>query len=153
MKLVFVASPLSTQHLGERAKTGWLGIRRMCPNGATCLPQRLKCISNTDIRSLHYIFFFIYRFHAYSVIMEMDSYEPSPIEPRNNRANIVLKKRTFGGVPPGAGMREDVALLFEEIEETRNTIAQVQAIMEEVPEPKVQVGKYNNNENQGPSWS
>jgi hypothetical protein len=24
MKLVFVASPLSKQHLGERAKTGWL---------------------------------------------------------------------------------------------------------------------------------
>jgi hypothetical protein len=24
-KLVFVASPLSTQHLGKRAKTGWLG--------------------------------------------------------------------------------------------------------------------------------
>jgi hypothetical protein len=38
LKLVFVASPLSTQHLGERAKTGWLGIRIMCPSGATCLP-------------------------------------------------------------------------------------------------------------------
>ena len=29
---------LSAQHEGERAKTGWLGIRIMCPNGATCLP-------------------------------------------------------------------------------------------------------------------
>jgi hypothetical protein len=28
-KLVFVASPLSAQHQGERAKTGWLGIRIM----------------------------------------------------------------------------------------------------------------------------
>jgi hypothetical protein len=37
IKLVFVASPLSTQHLGEIAKTGWLGIRIMCPSGATCL--------------------------------------------------------------------------------------------------------------------
>jgi hypothetical protein len=37
MKLVFVASLLSTQHWGERAKTGWLGIRIMCPSGATCL--------------------------------------------------------------------------------------------------------------------
>jgi hypothetical protein len=26
-KLVFVASPLSTQHKGERAKTGWLEIK------------------------------------------------------------------------------------------------------------------------------
>jgi len=31
-KSVFVASPLRTQHEGERAKTGWLGIRIMCPS-------------------------------------------------------------------------------------------------------------------------
>ena len=37
IKLVFVASLLSTQHSGERAKTGWLGIRIMCQSGATCL--------------------------------------------------------------------------------------------------------------------
>jgi hypothetical protein len=30
MKLVFVASPLSTQHYGDRVKIGWLGIRIMC---------------------------------------------------------------------------------------------------------------------------
>ena len=41
IKLVFVASPLSTQHQGEIAKTGWLGIRIMCPSGATCLPADL----------------------------------------------------------------------------------------------------------------
>ena len=35
--LVCVAS-LCTQHSGERANTGWLGIRIMCPSGATCLP-------------------------------------------------------------------------------------------------------------------
>ena len=33
IKLVFVASPLSTQHYGERAKTGWLRIRIMCLSG------------------------------------------------------------------------------------------------------------------------
>jgi len=38
IKLVFVASPLSTQHYRERAKIGWLGIRIMCPNGVTFLP-------------------------------------------------------------------------------------------------------------------
>ena len=38
IKLVFVASWLSTQHWGERARTGWLEIRIMCPSGATCLP-------------------------------------------------------------------------------------------------------------------
>jgi hypothetical protein len=36
--LVFIASPLSMQHRGERATTGRLGIRIMCLSGATCLP-------------------------------------------------------------------------------------------------------------------
>jgi hypothetical protein len=36
--LVCVASTKSTQHYGERAKTGWLGIRIMCPSGVACLP-------------------------------------------------------------------------------------------------------------------
>ena len=36
--LVFVASTKSMQHYGERAKTGWLGIRIMCPSGVACLP-------------------------------------------------------------------------------------------------------------------
>ena len=38
LKLVFIASPLSMQHRGERATTGRLGIRIMCLSGATCLP-------------------------------------------------------------------------------------------------------------------
>jgi hypothetical protein len=37
IKFVFVASPLGTQHYGERAKIEWLQIRIMCPNEATCL--------------------------------------------------------------------------------------------------------------------
>jgi hypothetical protein len=37
IKLVLVASPLSTQHYVERAKTGWLGIGIMSPSEATCL--------------------------------------------------------------------------------------------------------------------
>ena len=37
VKLVFVASLLSTQYEGVRAKRAWLGIRILCPSGATCL--------------------------------------------------------------------------------------------------------------------
>ena len=37
VKLVFVASQLSMQDQGERAKTGWFGIRIMCRSGVTCL--------------------------------------------------------------------------------------------------------------------
>ena len=33
INLVFVASPLSMQHYGERVKTGSLGIRIMCQKG------------------------------------------------------------------------------------------------------------------------
>jgi hypothetical protein len=37
--LVFVASPLNTQHYAVRAKTGnWLKIKTMSPSDATCLP-------------------------------------------------------------------------------------------------------------------
>jgi len=38
IKLVFVVACLSMQHKGERAKTSWLRIRIICPNGASCLP-------------------------------------------------------------------------------------------------------------------
>jgi hypothetical protein len=38
IQLICIAFPLSTHHSGERAKTGWLGIRIMCPSGVTCLP-------------------------------------------------------------------------------------------------------------------
>jgi len=37
MKLVFVASTLSTQHKGERAKMGWFGTRKICPSEETRL--------------------------------------------------------------------------------------------------------------------
>ena len=45
IKFVFVVSPLRTQHYGERAETGWLGIIIMCPSRATCLSA--NCYSVT----------------------------------------------------------------------------------------------------------
>ena len=39
MKFVFVGSPLSTHHEGERAKNGWLGISIVRTSEATCLPM------------------------------------------------------------------------------------------------------------------
>ena len=38
MKIGFADSPQNIQYQGVRAKSGWLGIRIMCPSGATCLP-------------------------------------------------------------------------------------------------------------------
>jgi hypothetical protein len=43
--LVFVASPLNTQHQGEKAKTGWLGIRIMCPSCSICLSWTIASVS------------------------------------------------------------------------------------------------------------
>jgi hypothetical protein len=37
MTFIFVASPINTQHKGERAKTDWLRIGKMCPSGSTSL--------------------------------------------------------------------------------------------------------------------
>ena len=39
LKLVFAASPLSTQHLGVRAKTGQSRVRKMCLGKVACLPM------------------------------------------------------------------------------------------------------------------
>ena len=65
--------------------------------------------------------------------MEMEAYEGTPLNSETNEANVILKKKTYGGVPPGAGMREDVIELFEELEEARNSLAQIQALMQELP--------------------
>ena len=77
------------------------------------------------------------RFHAYAVTMEMDSYEGLPVDGDTNHANIILKKKTYGGVPPGVGMREDVILLFEELEEARNNLAQIQGLITDMPDKSV----------------
>ena len=50
IKLVFVASPLSTQHSGETAKTGLLSIRIMCQSGATSLPADC-CFSELTLKN------------------------------------------------------------------------------------------------------
>jgi hypothetical protein len=48
IKLAFVASLLSTQHEGERAKTGWLIIRILCPSWAAYLLLVYSIPSTSD---------------------------------------------------------------------------------------------------------
>ena len=43
-----IGIPLSTQNEGEKAKTGWLGIRIMCPSGATGLTMDY-CFSELEL--------------------------------------------------------------------------------------------------------
>ena len=77
--------------------------------------------------------------------MEMDSYERGPLDEFTNQANILLKKKTFGGVPPGAGVRDDVINLFEEMEEARNTLAQIQGLIDKLPDHPSSKGKMSCN--------
>ena len=79
-----------------------------------------------------YSFLNFFRFHAYAVVMEMDGYDNQ----ENISQNSIIKKKVYGGVPPGAGMREDVILLFEELEEARNAHTQVLALLKDMPDPK-----------------
>ena len=58
IKLVFAASPLSTQHKGIRKKTNLLEVMIMCQNGRTCLPVDLffselpSCCNNPTLSLL-----------------------------------------------------------------------------------------------------
>ncbi|PAA54128.1 hypothetical protein BOX15_Mlig010461g1, partial [Macrostomum lignano] len=76
------------------------------------------------------------RFHCYSITMEVDSFEGLPLDPETNKANIVLKRKLYGGVPAGGGIRADVFKVFEELEEARNLLAQVQHVLANTPDPQ-----------------
>ena len=45
LKLVFAASPLSTQHYGVRAKSGRPRVKIMCPGKVACLPAAVASVS------------------------------------------------------------------------------------------------------------
>lgn len=37
------------------------------------------------------------RFHAYGVVMEMESFDPLPLNDDSNRAHVAVRRRTIGG--------------------------------------------------------
>ena len=71
------------------------------------------------------------RFHAYAITTELDLYERSTPNEKNVQSTLIPRKKVFGGIPNGAGVREDVMLVFEELEEARNNLAQIKSIMKE----------------------
>ena len=74
------------------------------------------------------------RFHAYAITTELDLYERSPANDLNGQSTLVQRKKVFGGIPDGAGVREDVMMVFEELEEARNNLAQIKSIIKEQSE-------------------
>jgi len=71
------------------------------------------------------------RFHAYAISTELDVYERSTVDEQTGYLSLVSRTKVFGGIPDGAGMREDVMMIFEELEEARNSLTQIKSIMKE----------------------
>ncbi|XP_069492360.1 von Willebrand factor A domain-containing protein 3B [Ambystoma mexicanum] len=66
------------------------------------------------------------RFHAFSEITENKNIRF--ITKDHKREDLSSETPLKGGTPPGAGVREDVFLIWQELEEARNTLIQIQAI-------------------------
>jgi hypothetical protein len=49
----------------------------------------------------------------------------------SSESGLVQRKKVFGGVPSGVGVREDVMKVFEELEEAKNILSQIQSIIKE----------------------
>ena len=61
----------------------------------------------------------------------MELYERAVVNGNNGQSGLVPKRKVFGGIPDGAGVRKDVMLVFEELEEARNNLSQIRSIMKE----------------------
>nr|XP_006818317.1 PREDICTED: von Willebrand factor A domain-containing protein 3B-like [Saccoglossus kowalevskii] len=79
------------------------------------------------------------RFHAFAFTkLDSDVYGTS--------AYNSDQKLLHGGVPPGAGMRDDVVKLWEELEEARNTLSEIQLLSEDAVEGKGESAGMNDSE-------
>lgn len=87
----------------------------------------------------------IYRFHAFSVSDEYDDTLASFQNTINDGDNGTQNGRGRGdGMPSlklGVGVREDVIALWEELDEARNTMAEIQALQIELSDPKLTPSK------------
>ena len=85
--------------------------------------------------------FYSDRFHAYSVEHEYeDSFDSFTTTIENETRTAQPCRRGRGdGMPSlklGVGVREDVITLWEELDEARNTLAEIQALLCEIKDPK-----------------
>lgn len=70
------------------------------------------------------------RFHAYCLLKSYDDYERGNIICEPTKALVIENKRMFGGAPPGVGLKSDVMLIYDEIENAREALESVRAISE-----------------------
>lgn len=90
-------------------------------------------------------FFLKCRFHAYSVASEYEDSFDSFTQSLETDSTSPPRGRGRGdGMPSlklGVGVREDVITLWEELDEARNTLAEIQALLCEMKDSKETPGK------------
>ncbi|KAM9211762.1 LOW QUALITY PROTEIN: von Willebrand factor A domain-containing protein 3B [Dugong dugon] len=72
------------------------------------------------------------RFHAFAERTECVQF-PAPTMKDGGSGITWNSRRLKGKPPPGAGVREDVFLIWKEVEEARSTLAQLQSLVTESP--------------------
>ncbi len=69
------------------------------------------------------------KFHAYCLLRQLDDYAPGPICKEPTMSNVILNKRNFGGAPPGSGIKADQMALFEEIQQAKEALENLNDII------------------------
>ena len=90
---------------------------------------------------------FNFRFHAYSIPTEYeDSFDSFTQSMEIDSTSSPQGRGRGDGMPSlklGVGVREDVITLWEELDEARNTLAEIQALLCEIKDPKETPGTLN----------
>lgn len=87
------------------------------------------------------------RFHAYSIPNEYeDSFDSFSQSIEVDSTSSPQGRGRGDGMPSlklGVGVREDVITLWEELDEARNTLAEIQALLCEIKDPKDTPGTHS----------
>ena len=77
------------------------------------------------------------QFHAYCLLRELDDFAAGPISVCPTVTNVVVNRRGFGGAPPGAGVKPDQMVLFEEIQASKEALDNINTILKAMSDLKV----------------
>jgi von Willebrand factor A domain-containing protein 3 len=74
------------------------------------------------------------RFHAYCLLREVEDYEAAPVNNSQSviENKVIVNRKGFGGAPPGAGVRNDLILVFNELLAAKESLANLKAFLNEI---------------------
>lgn len=81
--------------------------------------------------------FYKIRFHAYCLLRKLEDYAPGPICSGPTMNNITVNRLGFGGTPPGSGVKSDVMLLFEEIQQAKEALSNLKIIIKSMNDVRI----------------